>query len=67
MGVIQIKSNMTRRQKYLAKVKRVFILVINVIYGETWFHYLGGIQFPILHTYPLNELMMGTQLSVDLG
>ena len=30
----------------------------------TW---LGGGLFPIFHTYPLNDLMMDTQLSVDFG
>ena len=58
---------MTRRQKYLAKEIRAYILVSYVIDGETWLNVLGGVMFPIFKTYPLKNFMMDTQLSVDLG
>ena len=35
---------MTRRKKYLAKEMMAYILVINVIYEETWLHDLGGLD-----------------------
>ena len=35
---------MTRRQKYLTKEIRAYILVIHVTDGDTWLHYLGGID-----------------------
>ena len=58
---------MARGKKYLEKEMRLYILASHVIDGETWWHDLGGFLFPIFHTYPLNGLMMDTQLSVDLG
>ena len=58
---------MTRRQKYPAKEMRAYIFLSHVIDGEKWFHDLGRSLFPIFHTHPLNDLMMHTQLSVDLG
>ena len=44
-----------------------YILVSNVINGETWLHDLGGLVFTIIQTHPLNEVMMDTQLSVYFG
>ena len=46
---------------------REYILVNRVIDWETWFNNLGGGIFPIFNTYPLNDLMMDTQLSVEMG
>ena len=60
---------MTKRKKYLVKEMREYIFVSHVIDGDTWSHDLGGggDMFPIFHTYPLNDLIIDTQLSVDLG
>ena len=41
-GIIQRKTEMNRRKKYLAKEMRSYILVSHIIYGETWLHDLRG-------------------------
>ena len=56
-----------QRETYLAKEIRAYILLSHATDGETWLHDLGGLMSPIIQTHPLNNLMMDTQLSVDLG
>ena len=56
MGVIQIKTKMTIRKKYLANETKAYILVSNVIDGETWFHALGGLYFPYHLDIPFERL-----------
>ena len=57
---------MEKSQKELAKEIRSPILVRYVISGETWLNNFWGMMFPIFYTYTLNELLLETQLSVDL-
>ena len=59
MGGFGTKREIIRRKKYLTKETKAYILVSCVIYG--------GLMFHIFHAYPLNDLMMDKQLSVDLG
>ena len=42
-------------------------MVRYVIDGDTWLHDLGGVLFPIFHTYTMNEFLIETQLRVDSG
>ena len=47
---------MTRRQKYLAKEMRAYILVSQIIDGETWLHGLGGRSVSYLSYIPFEQL-----------
>ena len=58
---------MTRGKKYLAKEIRAYIFLSHETDGETWLNDLRGLMFPIIQTHPLNDLIMDTKLSVDLG
>ena len=58
---------MTRRQKYLAKEMRAYILVNHVIDGETYLHYLGGIYVSYLSYIPFEPLDDGYTTECILG
>ena len=61
------KIKMTRRQKYLAKEIRAYILVSRVIDGETQFHDLGGIYVSYLSYTPFEQLDDGYTTECRLG
>ena len=58
---------MTRRQKYLAREMRAYILVSYVIYGETWFHYLWGVAVYYLSEIPFERLDDGYKTECIIG
>ena len=58
---------MTRRQKYLAKEMRAYILVSHVIYGKTWLNDLGGIYVSYISYIPFERLDDGYTTECRLG
>ena len=58
---------MTRRQKYLVKEMRAYILVSHVIDGETWLHDLGGVSVSFISYTPFEKLDDGYTTECRLG
>ena len=58
---------MTRRQKYLTKEMRAYILVSHVIYGETWLHDLGGLDVSYNSDTTFEKLDDGYKTECRLG
>ena len=56
-----------QKEKYLAKETRAYILVINVIDGETWLHDLGGLAFSYHSDTPFERLDAGYTTECRLG
>ena len=58
---------MTIRQKYLAKEMRAYILVSNIVCGETWLHDLGVIYVSYISYIPFEQLDYGYTTKFILG